>query len=73
MQSISNRAREMVIKIAGIVSIPLDSTEPMIIDVEHMRYAQALIQKLVSYKLTHVKMLLSSDRQTTMRSEALHC
>lgn len=63
LQSISNRAREMVIKVAGIVSIPLDSTAPMIIDVEHMRYAQALIQKLVSYKLTHVKMLLSSDRQ----------
>lgn len=63
LQSISNRAREMVIKIAGIVSIPLDSTVPMVIDVEHMRYAQALIQKLVSYKLTHVKMLLSSDRQ----------
>lgn len=73
LQSISNRAREMVIKIAGIVSIPLDSNEPMIIDVEHMRYAQSLIQKLVSYKLTHVKMLLSSDRQTDKeeRGEAL--
>ena len=45
----------------------------MIIDVDHMRYAQSLIQKLVSYKLTLVKMLLSSDRQTDNeeRGEAL--
>ena len=68
LQSISNRAREMVIKLAAIVAIPADES-PAIVEVEHIRYAQAMVSKLVSFKLAHIKMILATGSTSLDREE----
>jgi len=68
LQSISNRAREMVIKLAAIVAIPADES-PAIVEVEHIRYAQAMVSKLVAFKLAHVKMILATGTTSLDREE----
>lgn len=60
LHTIPMRAREMVIKLAAIFSIPEEERE-IVIDVEHIRAAQKITADLIKYKVEHCKTVIGSQ------------
>src|SRR5699024_6808249 len=55
------RAREMVIKLAAIFSIPATEGDMPSINVEHIRAAQKLTADLIKYKIEHCKTVIGAQ------------
>lgn len=72
LHTIPLRAREMVIKLAAIFSIPATEGDMPSINVEHIRAAQKLTADLIKYKIEHCKTVIGAQSSdSTEKGSAL--
>jgi len=61
LHTITTRVWEMVIKVAGILSIPLEMEAKPIVQLEHVRQAHAIVRKVTDFKISHCVSILGAD------------
>lgn len=72
IHSITTRVWEMVVKVAGLLALPLDPEEPAIVRRDHVRQAHAIVRRVTEYKISHCKTAIGADsNDTDERSQGL--
>jgi hypothetical protein len=72
IHSITTRVWEMVVKVAGLLALPLDPEEKAVIRRDHVRQAHAIVRRVTEYKISHCKTAIGADsNDTDERSQGL--
>lgn len=61
LHTITTRVWEMTIKLAGILSIPVEDTHDITVELHHVRQAHAIVRRVTDFKLSHCIAILGAD------------